>query len=125
VGVARLGPWFQDGTSNTIAFSEAMAQRNGGNYGIAWGGDSGNWCGYADNPAQPCFGSYLSNPYGYPQFGATPATAQWYQVQGFGSYGILVSLCDGSVRNVTQGVSTNAWTAAMTPQGGEVIDSTW
>jgi len=30
-------------------------------------------------------------------------------------------LADGSVRNVSTGIAQNAWNAAMTPNGGEVI----
>lgn len=37
------------------------------------------------------------------------------------SAGVQVAMMDGSVRNVTTSVSINAWSAAVTPDGGEAI----
>jgi prepilin-type N-terminal cleavage/methylation domain-containing protein len=130
-GRARLGPWFSDGTSNTVALAESYAtypRYNGGGapYVYGWASDgSSDWCnvdGYS-----PCWGSPNGN---YPQFNCTGPTggtnpAYPFQVQGFGAYGVLISMCDGSVRTVNQGVSSNSWFWALTPQGGEVLDSTW
>jgi prepilin-type N-terminal cleavage/methylation domain-containing protein len=116
-GVAQLGPWFTDGTSNTIAFSEHMAVCGSGNF--TWAAAVPG-VDYTGDPWTPV----LSNP-NLPQFSATPASCSWTQVQGFGAYGVLVSLCDGSVRTVNSGVSQNSWFGALTPQGGEVPDSSW
>ena len=41
------------------------------------------------------------------------------------SGGMLVGLCDGSVRVVSQGISEAAFWAAVTPRGGEVLPSDW
>ena len=38
---------------------------------------------------------------------------------------IQVSMTDGSVRNVSQGVNALTWWSAITPNGGEVLGSTW
>jgi prepilin-type N-terminal cleavage/methylation domain-containing protein len=34
---------------------------------------------------------------------------------------VLALLCDGSVRSITTGISVQAWSAAVTPNGGEVV----
>ncbi len=39
--------------------------------------------------------------------------------------GLPVSLCDGSVRFLSQGIDPNTWWAAVTPKGGEVLGSDW
>ncbi len=125
-GRARLGPWFTDGTSNTIAFAEAYSYYQSGGQQYSWGGNgsTGPWCN--SDGQNPCIGSYNNN---YPQFNTTGPggsnPANWGYCQGFGAYGLLVSMCDGSVRNVSAGVSSNSWFWALTPQGGEVLDSTW
>lgn len=41
------------------------------------------------------------------------------------SGGMLVALCDGSVRVVSQGISEAAFWGAVTPRGGEVLPSDW
>jgi prepilin-type N-terminal cleavage/methylation domain-containing protein len=116
--VARLGPWFSDGTSNTIAFMEKMAVCP--NSAKGWAYENGS-CG---DQWSPCLmnGTYNIT---YPQFNVTSVNCSYQNPQGFGSYGLLVSMCDGSVRIVNSGVSNYSWSAALTPQGGEVFDSTW
>jgi hypothetical protein len=39
--------------------------------------------------------------------------------------GILVGLADGSVRSLAPGMSGATWWAAVTPSGGEALDSDW
>lgn len=39
--------------------------------------------------------------------------------------GINVSLADGSVRFVSTNVTPTTWWYAMTPSGGETLDSSW
>ena len=39
--------------------------------------------------------------------------------------GVMVGLCDGSVRFVTKSVSLATWRAVGTRNGGEVIGSDW
>jgi prepilin-type N-terminal cleavage/methylation domain-containing protein len=41
------------------------------------------------------------------------------------SGGLLVCLCDGSVRIVNPSISLNTWNAAYSPQGGEVLGNDW
>jgi prepilin-type N-terminal cleavage/methylation domain-containing protein len=117
--VARLGPWFSDGTSNTIAFMEHMAACP--NSAISWGYDGGS-CGDQWSPCLAGQGA-LNGP--YPQFNVTGTNCSYNVPQGFGSYGLLVSMCDGSVRIVTTAVSNYSWNIALDPQDGQVFDSTW
>jgi prepilin-type N-terminal cleavage/methylation domain-containing protein len=41
------------------------------------------------------------------------------------SGGLVVGLCDGSVRIVSPSISLTTWYAAFSPQGGEVLGSDW
>jgi prepilin-type N-terminal cleavage/methylation domain-containing protein len=45
--------------------------------------------------------------------------------QGLSSGGLLIALGDGSVRIVSSAVSVTTFNNAMTPNGGEVLDSDW
>jgi prepilin-type N-terminal cleavage/methylation domain-containing protein len=45
--------------------------------------------------------------------------------QGMSSSGLQVLLGDGSVRGVSSGVSTATWTAAVTPDAGDLLGSDW
>jgi hypothetical protein len=38
---------------------------------------------------------------------------------------IQVSLADGSTRTVAQSIDAVAWTAVISPNGGEVVPSSW
>ena len=38
---------------------------------------------------------------------------------------VLISLADGSCRTLTSGVSMKTWNAALTPAGGETLNSDW
>ncbi|MCE9567628.1 MAG: DUF1559 domain-containing protein [Planctomycetes bacterium] len=75
--------------------------------------------------------TYTSNYHiGVKPIGGTPQCQVGYaESQQAGS--ILVSMCDGSVRGVSSGVSNgglanvSAWTSACTPSGGDILNSTW
>jgi prepilin-type N-terminal cleavage/methylation domain-containing protein len=49
-----------------------------------------------------------------------PSQQNAYNIYPFNSGGIQCLLCDGSVRMVTTSISVVAWSAAVTPNGGEV-----
>jgi len=49
----------------------------------------------------------------------------YYAAQSTTSGGLLVGMCDGSVRSVSTSVSYNTFYAATTPNGGEVLGSDW
>jgi prepilin-type N-terminal cleavage/methylation domain-containing protein len=66
--------------------------------------------------------------YGFytPQRAPTAANCQYYAAQSFTASGILqVGLLDGSVRSVTTSIDYYTWSAVGTPQGGEVLGSSW
>jgi prepilin-type N-terminal cleavage/methylation domain-containing protein len=118
---ARIAATFTDGTSNTIGFAEHFGNCGSGQY--AW---SNGWSGNSfpgPGGSSAYFPAILN--FNLPQYGATLANCNYPQCQGFSSGGILVSMCDGSVRLVSSGVSQASWQYALTPSGGEVFDSTW
>jgi hypothetical protein len=45
--------------------------------------------------------------------------------QAMTSGGLVTALCDASVRIISPSISLTTWTAAGTPQGGEVLGSNW
>jgi prepilin-type N-terminal cleavage/methylation domain-containing protein len=52
-------------------------------------------------------------------------SANIYMVQSYTLSGVQVGLADGSVRNVSTGVSLPTWNAAITPQTGDLLGSDW
>ncbi len=73
--------------------------------------------------------NYLSGPSfsqgAYFQLGVPPGSANNTWLQGFTDAGVQVGLADGSVRILNTGVSPQTFGAAITPQGGEVLQSDW
>jgi prepilin-type N-terminal cleavage/methylation domain-containing protein len=129
VGLSSYPASIQDGTSNTIFFTEKYAKScfgtggNGGyvnNYWPDWGpiiasSDEGDITGPASifqvrpplNGPTPC-----PNPGG--------AYADSSRAESPHSGGILVGLGDGSVRFIAQGCSGKSWWAAMTPANNDI-----
>ena len=126
-GSARMPGSFPDGTSNTIFFAEKYSNC-GSIGGYVW-----SECGTPSYT--PFFGTNAYNgnsaqgqqnmgysPWNLPQWNATnqgncnPAT-----VQALSAGGILCGMGDGSVRMVTQGVSSTSWYYANMPSDGGVI----
>jgi prepilin-type N-terminal cleavage/methylation domain-containing protein len=121
----RFPASFTDGTSNTILFTEKLAETFNctgccnnykDNYWPDWGPIiSSQDCSEPTGPAA----LFQSNCKGIPSScdgnrASTPHTA-----------GINAALGDGSVRFVSSGVSPNTWWYAMTPAGGETLGSDW
>jgi len=116
---ARLGASFQDGTSNTIMFTEKYA-RNGDGTGTLWCHPEWNvtW--------MPTFATYWGNGSGSIfQVTPTQSQARWYLAQSPHDGGIQVSLCDGSARTLTQGISGDTWWALCTPAAGDLPGNDW
>jgi prepilin-type N-terminal cleavage/methylation domain-containing protein len=113
-----------DGTSNTIAFAEGYAKCGSG--GMAWGELNANanynpsfentWRGYGATNVGP--GS---------KFQVRPAVADCRPgtAQAATASGLSVGMMDGSVRNLSSGLSGTTWWAACTPSGGEVLANDW
>jgi prepilin-type N-terminal cleavage/methylation domain-containing protein len=122
----RLPASFQDGLSNTIAFAEGYAtatypSTSGGTvttapYTFYWW-DSGNYNG-------PTF---FANPGNNPPFtvGVPYTSAPSDRPNAFSSSGLQVSLCDGSVRTVSAGISSTTWYLACHPSDGVPLGSDW
>ena len=112
-----------DGTSNTIALVERYIYPQGAAGGSSWNYYYYN--GYAGN-----YSSYYSAVYGnyglyQPQFGVKPNDAYYYTSNSAHSTLNQVLLMDGSVRSVNSGVSSTAWSNAIQPADGQVLDSSW
>ncbi len=60
-----------------------------------------------------------------PQPRLIPAQQDVHNIYPFNSGGIQALMCDGSVRIITTGISVPTWSAAVTPNGGEVLGSDW
>jgi prepilin-type N-terminal cleavage/methylation domain-containing protein len=50
-----------------------------------------------------------------------PAQQNAYNIYPFSSGGVQALMCDGSVRMITTSISVRAWSAAVTPSGGEAV----
>jgi prepilin-type N-terminal cleavage/methylation domain-containing protein len=132
----------QDGTSNTMFFTEKewkgigpnTPQPNGGfpwcpsggpgqvtNYFADWGPElfcDQNQNGSSAEPTGP-------NPATLPQFQPIAGQADNCRPSTPHTGGIVVGLADGSVRTVTQTISPATWWACITPNGGDVLGSDW
>jgi len=143
-GMAFIGGWgqgsykypaqIQDGTSNTIFFTEKEVCSYVNQTG--WAPDSGFNC-WSD--WGPCIGSVESGsqptgaasvPIFRPKVGCAN-TGQGAGGCGDGNKansphnGINVAMGDGSVRFVSATISGNTWWAALTPSGGDILGSDW
>jgi prepilin-type processing-associated H-X9-DG protein len=117
-----------DGTSNTMMASEIIQGRNSDLRGFTWWGGSsgfttqippnnktipdvitGGICDQTANPWMPC--TYTS----------TNTAARMIGARSWHTNGLNASMCDGSVRFVTNTINQANWMAASTAQGGETI----
>src|SRR5215469_12975969 len=109
----------QDGTSNTIMFAEKMAQC--GQWLAPVDGASLWSCefhqrrpGFAINGAA----ANSTGPGSLFQVGAAPATCDWNLASTASRAGILVALCDGSVRSLEATIAPAMWWSALQPNDG-------
>jgi len=114
---ARLPATFQDGTSNTIIVTERFAVQQ-------------NWYQYWWGTGQQT-PSFYQQPWTNPPFNPGPATnVPLGSINAFSLGGMQVAMGDGSVRNVSTGVSNTTFYAACTPAGNpygwnEVLGPDW
>ncbi|MFO0847019.1 MAG: DUF1559 domain-containing protein [Gemmataceae bacterium] len=122
--------------------------RDWGILGQTGGNDGVNGWGYTDTPPEAAafFGCNCNDPrqtwddnegqwwlgsckfsglqfemYQPPRPRLVPTQQHWANIYPFGSSGTQALLGDGSVRNISLSVKVEAWSAAVTPSGGEVI----
>jgi prepilin-type N-terminal cleavage/methylation domain-containing protein len=150
-GRARIAATFVDGTSNTIVFAEKYARCDGvhspgGNWwmrGVLHGGKaiSANEDSYPGDRLSSVFGgglgldgtTWLTGPASIfqvqpalpTQSAANGGTCDNRVASSPHTAGINVGLGDGSVRFVAGSINPNTWWQALTPAGGEVLNSDW
>ena len=136
VGLSSYPRNIPDGVSNTMMYAEKMAETtdgggnpNGGyidNFWPDWGPimlspdeDSNTWSstGGAANAV------WL--PQSVNKLTQGKAVAKSYAPSGFHTGGVLVGLCDGSVRVVNTSISITTWWAVVTPAAGDIPGSDW
>lgn len=125
VGLSRFPANIQDGTSNTIFFTEKVSltsfcQSCCNNYVDNFWPDWGPLISSSDcNMVTGNAAMFQNRPVGY------PANADGGRASGDHTGGINVGLGDGSVRFVSTGVGPATWWAALTPASGDLLGSNW
>jgi hypothetical protein len=112
-----------DGTSNTIFYTEKLAQCNSGNYPNNYWPDWGPII--SSNDEGDPTGPFAPGPQIRPSLSGSVANCNGGIASSPHSGGIEVGLADGSVRFVSMGVSAPTWWYALTPNGGETLGSDW
>jgi prepilin-type N-terminal cleavage/methylation domain-containing protein len=124
-GLSRIPASIPDGTSNTILYGEKYAR-----------------CSNSTNPIGGSSWSYYRTgniPYLWAALGPISDSQSMFQVQPNPfqgncdptnvstphSSGMMVGLCDGSVRSLSGSISPTTWWYANTPAGGEVLPDDW
>ncbi|MFO0926649.1 MAG: DUF1559 domain-containing protein [Gemmataceae bacterium] len=136
-GGPNSSPWYgdtrmtdiTDGTSNTIMHAERLAQCGDPNsegyvnrYDFWW---AGNWQPtFANTGAGQPVGTASMFQVG-PQPYNTPAGCDNTRASSPHTGGIMVGLCDASVRSLTAGMNAQTWWSAVTRNGGESLGANW
>lgn len=116
-----------DGLSNTLMLSEVVQGTEGDLRGFAWWGYASGFMTYLlPNSSQPdilqALGWCTTDTTNPPCYG--PGTASLPMMMGARSRhpgGVGVTLCDGSVRFVSDNISIDVWRALSTTHGAEVL----
>jgi prepilin-type N-terminal cleavage/methylation domain-containing protein len=117
-----------DGTSNTVLLGEKNSE------GTFWP------CPMSNINNAPTFGCVLnaSAPYPYSYWGpycqdslqpplrvSQPGNWSFLRASSVHTGGMVTSLADGSVRNVSYSISPQTWLSAISPDDGQVLGSDW
>jgi prepilin-type N-terminal cleavage/methylation domain-containing protein len=148
-GKARLGVTFLDGLSNTIMFAEKYARCDGsGSPGGTWWmrgvfhgqqsfSSTGSDDSYPGDRLSAVFGGGIGNDgtvwlqginskfLVQPQFPLIRPGPCDRRLASTGHSTMNVGMADGSVRNLSAGMSAITWAAALTPAGSEILGSDW
>jgi prepilin-type N-terminal cleavage/methylation domain-containing protein len=125
-GSARIPATFQDGTTNTIMYTEKYGICGiNPQYPSMQGGTAWDWWGY--DSAQPAVEIYTIGPASIFQLKPLPYQTNCDPTRAATGHtgGINVCLGDASIRSVSQAISGTTWWYAMTPAGGEVLGTDW
>jgi prepilin-type N-terminal cleavage/methylation domain-containing protein len=115
-----------DGTSNTMMASEAIQGRTDDLRGFTWWGGAAGFTTYIgpNSTEQDVVTGGICRPLVSPRLPCTTtSTAARARLMGARSLhpgGLSASMCDGSVRFVSETISMVVWRALSTSQGGEV-----
>lgn len=117
-GGARFPASISDGTSNTIVWIEKLGQCSGGS--TQWPNTSMSGSNLA------AVGAFTYPPNSYYQIGVNQNTCSTYANASTGHTGaILAGLGDGSVKMISQGMSTTTYNLALIPNDGYPMPSDW
>jgi len=114
-----------DGLSNTLAFSETIQGHSNDLRGFAWwNGGSHFETNLPPNSSQPdvlenvsyCIATDPLNP---PCVGPTSANPENIAARSRHPSGVMVGMCDGSVRFVSNTINLDTWRAVSTTGGKE------
>jgi len=125
-GAARIPSTFQDGTSNTVVFSERFGQWGAGNtgggpYSSLWANSGDPWKPQMCNPGAT---GYIACPLF--QTVKYQSAGDW-KVGGHALHGNImnVGLADGSVRSVNSSITPATWANVCDPRDGNVVGNDW
>ncbi|MCE9566302.1 MAG: DUF1559 domain-containing protein [Planctomycetes bacterium] len=119
-----------DGTSNTMMAAEVKQGQGGSDYrGFSWWGGAAGFTAYGQpNSTDPdvLTGAGCDTTINPPCTTSSTATRPRMQLaRSRHTGGVVVALCDGSVRFIPNQISVSTWRALSTSQGGEVLASDW
>jgi prepilin-type N-terminal cleavage/methylation domain-containing protein/prepilin-type processing-associated H-X9-DG protein len=120
VGLSKFPASLQDGTSNTVFYTEKLAWCNTGDY------PDNFWPDWGPILLSPDHGGMVTGPASI--FQPKPSIASDGRGNCTGgrassphTNGINLALADGSVRFASDAISPNVWWAAMTPSTGDIV----
>lgn len=124
-----------NGTSNTIAMLEQSGYYpNAADFGEGYEGfSSWPWPAYFNTYGsywpiptdRPVVGAVENPPYPLPQIGVSPDKADPSFSQSYHASAMVVALMDGSVRNISGGITSATWNAVLIPTSGQVPGADW
>jgi prepilin-type N-terminal cleavage/methylation domain-containing protein len=117
---------FPDGTSNTVLSMDryAVIGMGSSNVSLNWINDPWGPSDGTGNNAPVLYDFYDDLPL-TPQIGVPPQLADAKRANSGHTGVCMVGLADGSVRSLTQGISSTTWTYALLPQDGMVLGADW
>jgi prepilin-type N-terminal cleavage/methylation domain-containing protein/prepilin-type processing-associated H-X9-DG protein len=121
-GLANYPATFQDGTSNTVMFTEKAAESNTGTYTDNYWPDWGPILSSGDvgDPTGPAW-----NPQIQPKVSGGQVRANSGIAESPHTGGINAALGDGSVKFVSGSVTGTTWWAALTPANNDQLGPDW